>query len=145
VLAGPRPLPRRTALALGVAAIAVAGCDDGDSSDPAGVSTSTPEADPDVALVDSVLDELEGAERLAYAGGFNGLAALHRAHIAALDGEETMLAPGHATKDTVRRNEVRMQRVLARAAMTAESGALAQLFASMAAAGSQRLAPGGFA
>jgi hypothetical protein len=39
----------------------------------------------------------------------------------------------------------RMQRVLARAAMTAQSGALAQLFASMAAAGSQRLAPGGFA
>lgn len=134
--AGPRLVSRRTTLALGAAAIAVSGCDDGDSSDP----QPPPAPDPDVALVDDVLFELAGAERLAYAGGFVDLAALHRAHIEALDGPETQLAPGHATKAAVRRNETRLQRILVHASMTAESGALARLLASMSAALSQVLA-----
>ena len=134
--AGPRLLTRRTTLALGAAAIAVTGCDDGDSPAP----PTPPAPEPDAALVDDVLVELAHAEQLAHAGGFQDLVLLHRAHIEALDGPETALEPGHATKTAVRRAEVRLQRILAHTSATAESGALARLLASMSAAMSQVLA-----
>ncbi|HEY0952789.1 hypothetical protein, partial [Nocardioides sp.] len=65
--AGPR-LARRSAIALvaGPLAglVAVSGCDD-DHPSPAGSPTATSAPDPDVALVDGVLDELGQALRLA--------------------------------------------------------------------------------
>lgn len=136
---GPRLLPRRTALALGVAALAVSGCDDGDSPDPSGAPSSTPETDPDVTLVDAVLADLALAEQLALGAGLSALAALHRAHIEALDGPASGL-PVTTSKKAARRGELRLQRTLVDAAMAAQSGALAQLFASMSAAVGQRLA-----
>jgi hypothetical protein len=140
VPAGPRLLTRRTALSLGAVALAVAGCDDGDSPDPADASSSTAAADPDATLVDQVLVELEGAERVAVAAGFYDLGRMHRAHIEALGGVEPTPSAARATAAAVRRNEVRLHQILVDAAMAAESGALARLLASMSAAVSQRLA-----
>ena len=138
--AGPRLLTRRSALALGAVVLAVSGCDDGDSPDPADLPSTTPEADPDTALVEAVLVDLGRAERVASAAGQPDLAALHRAHIEALDGPEPSTGAQRATDEQVQRNEVRLHQVLTDAAVAAESGALARLFASMAAAVSQRLA-----
>ncbi|MFL6152777.1 MAG: hypothetical protein ACJ72B_10400, partial [Ornithinibacter sp.] len=88
MFAGPRPVARRTTLALGVCGLAaLAGCDD-----PAGESGSAPAptgSDPDSALVRQVLTELDDALHLAVAASVPDLAELHRAHIAALDGEPT--------------------------------------------------------
>ena len=141
VSVGPR-VPRRTALAIATAGlVAVAGCDDGET--PAPAATASP--DPDVALVDGVLTELADAERLATAAGAIELAALHRAHIEALDGTPPTGVPGRtAGSDAVRRREQRLQNHLESAALQAESGALARLLAAMSAAVSQRLS-GGFA
>lgn len=146
--AGPR-LARRTTLALsagvaaGVAAglVAVAGCDDG-TGRRAAAPAATPTPDPDVALVDGVLDELGRALRLASAAGMTGLVTLHRAHIMALDG--TPPAPGPVRRVdavAVRRRERLLQAHLVEAAVAAESGPLARLLASMSAAVAQRLAP----
>lgn len=143
--AGPR-LARRTTLALsagvaaGVAAglVAVAGCDDGTGRRAA----ATPTPDPDVALVEGVLDELGRALRLASAAGMTDLVTLHRAHITALDG--TPPAPGPVRRVdavAVRRREHLLQAHLVEAAVAAESGPLARLLASMSAAVAQRLAP----
>jgi hypothetical protein len=140
VPAGRRLLSRRTTLALGVvgaAGVLVAGCDD-DTDAPA--STPTPAEDPDGDLVDSVLEELSGAYRMTFAGGFPALTAMHAAHIAALEGTPPTPAPGHTTAAAVRRNEQRIQAFLVESAMGADSGALARLLASMSAAVAQRLA-----
>jgi hypothetical protein len=147
VPAGRRLLSRRTTLALGVAGlVVVAGCDDdtdgADGPGGSGVlgSTPTPAADPDGDLVGVVLDELMGAEQLAVAGGFAGLASLHRDHIDALGGTPPT-PPGtrRATADAVRRREKRLQSFLVESAVKAESGALARLLASMSAAVAQHL------
>jgi hypothetical protein len=137
VSVGPR-LHRRSALALAAAgAVAVAGCDD----DPTPTPLATPTADPDVALVDRVLVQLRGAERVARAAGEADLAALHRAHIAALDGTPPTGSPALKTAPgAVGTREKRLQQHLADAALQARSGALARLLASMSAAVSQRLA-----
>lgn len=140
--AGPHLLTRRTALSLGAVALAVSGCDDGDSPDPAGTPSSTPAADPDVALVDAVLVDLDRAEQVATAAGQPDLAALHRAHIDVLEGPTPTPASGHATAKQVRRTELALHQALTDASMTAESGALARLLASMSAAVSQRLSGG---
>ena len=137
--AGPHLLARRTALTLGAVAIAASGCDDGDRSDPAGASSSTPTPDADAALVDAVLADLARAEALALGAGFADLAGLHRAHIEALDGPEPSSPAGRASRESVRRAEQRLQKQLVHASVVAESGALAQLLASMSAAVSQRL------
>lgn len=137
--AGPHLLARRTALTLGAVTIAASGCDDGDSSDPVGAPSSTPAPDPDTVLVESVLADLGRAEALALGAGFADLAGLHRAHIEALDGPEASSPAGRASRESVRRAEQRLQRQLVQASVAAESGALAQLLASMSAAVSQRL------
>lgn len=142
--AGPR-LARRTTLALSVGAavgsVVVAGCDD-DSGVPEGVGpTATPDPDPDVALVERVLDELSAALRHASSAGAAGLVALHRAHIDALDGTPVGSTPGRPVPaGDLRRRERRLQGHLVEAAVAAESGALAGLLASMSAAVAQRLA-----
>ena len=133
---GPR-LPRRAALGLAAAGLAaVAGCDDRPTQAP----PETP--DPDVALVDRVLRELVNAERLAVAAGLHDLGRLHRAHIAALGGDEPTPSAARASAAAVRRKEQRLQHHLAGAAAKAQSGALARLLASMSAAVAQRLAQG---
>jgi hypothetical protein len=138
VSVGSRPLLRRTTLALAAAGglVVVAGCDDGDER-PAPAPSPSPS--PDTALVDRVLIELAGAERVASAAGELELAALHRAHIEALDGTPPTHEPGRtASKDAVDRREQRLQTHLVAAAVAAESGELARLIASMSAAVAQR-------
>ena len=140
--AGPL-LPRRSALAVGLAAgvagtVVLSGCE-GSDLDPRQALTGP--VDPDVALVDDVLADLVRAERIATAGGRLEVAAMHRVHIEALDGEPPSGAPRRAVADdVVRRREQQLQRQLVAASMAAESGALARLLASMSAAVSQRLA-----
>jgi hypothetical protein len=57
-----------------------------------------------------VLTELGGAERLATAAGATELAALHRAHIEALEGTPPTGGPARtAGADAVRRREQRLQ------------------------------------
>jgi hypothetical protein len=164
VSTGARPVRRRTALALaGAGLLAVAGCDGqggsgagatptapvagGASELPGASATSTAEspttpADPDQAVVEDVLAELVGAERLATAAGAVDLALLHRAHIHTLDGAPPApsRAPSGVSTDRLRRREERLHQVLVDAAMAAESGPLARLLASMSAAVSQQLA-----
>jgi hypothetical protein len=138
VSVGSRPLLRRTTLSLAVAGgvVAVAGCDDGDEK-PA--PSATPGPDPDTALVERVLTALAGAERVASAVGELELAALHRAHIEALDGTPPTGEPGRTTsREAVRRREQRLRTRLVDAAVAAESGELARLLASMSAAVAQR-------
>ena len=137
--AGPHLLARRTALTLGAVVIAASGCDDGDRTGPADAPSSTPTPDPDAALVDAVLADLGRAEALALGAGYADLAGLHRAHIEALDGPEPSTPAGRASRESVRRAEQRLQRQLVQASVAADSGALAQLLASMSAAVSQRL------
>lgn len=137
---GPHLLARRTALTLGAVAIVASGCDDGDKTDPGSAPSATPTEDADTALVDAVLADLTHAETVALGGGFADLAALHRAHIEALDGPEAVAGTAVATKEAVRRTEQRLQKKLVQASVAAESGELAQLLASMSAAVAQRLA-----
>ena len=140
--AGPRLVARRTTLVLGAAALAVSGCDNNDTPDPADAPSSTPEADPDAELVDAVLVDLGIAEELATSAGLPDLAAMHRAHIDALEGDPPLdpTTRRRSARAAVPGTEQRLQRRLAAAAVAAESGPLARLFASMSAAVSQRLA-----
>lgn len=140
MLDGPL-LPRRTALVLGAAVVALAGCDGDDSAEPGRVPSATPSVDPDLALVDTVLSGLTRAEQLALGAGLADLAALHRAHIEALDGPPAA-PPAGTSKAAVPRYEQRLHRLLVAAAANAESGALARLLASMSAAVGQQLSAG---
>jgi hypothetical protein len=160
---------RRTALAgtLG-GALALAGCDAQDpSSEPS--ATSTPSAgqaartaterpeDPDAALVDEVVAELDeliaftaAASRRPGAGRRPARAfeRLHRLHREALtDGdaeppEGRFAFQGRDVVQLVTRRETAAQRQLATWAVAAESGPLARLLASMSAAIAQQLAAG---
>ena len=136
---GPR-LQRRTALAVAAAGVVlVGGCDDGGGDS---LPAPTPTPDRDAALVREVLAELADAERLAEAAGLTELSALHRAHIAALDGPEPTPTAARMSPAVAARKERALQQHLAGAAMAARSGALAGLLASMSAAVAQRLAAG---
>lgn len=131
---GPR-LPRRAALALGVVGVVVlAGCDDSDQ-EPA----STPAPDPDEALVESVVAELSVALRAATRAGEGDLARLHRAHLRALDSAPHHGGDARIAELSLREREKALQTGLANASITAQSGELARLLASMSAAVSQQL------
>ncbi|MEP9364529.1 hypothetical protein ABLE68_16300 [Nocardioides sp. CN2-186] len=128
-------LPRRAALALGVAGVALlTGCDN-DDKDPA----ATPSPDPDVALVDGVVAQLSVALRAATRAGNADLVQLHRAHLRALDGSARHGADARVPRVSLREREKVLQAGLANASMAAQSGELARLLASMSAAVSQRL------
>lgn len=115
---------------------------------------STPPEDPDAALVDEVLADLgELAALVAAAATFaplrapmRSLAALHAAHLEALDGDTVagkspgigLSGPAEALR-RVRAAEQQAQRRLADRSVAAESGALARLLASMSAAVAQHL------
>jgi hypothetical protein len=119
---------------------------------PATDPTTDPPADADAALVQQVrgdlidaLGQVEQARRRvpSLRRPLRPLADLHRAHLEALgasghdDGPEVTERPGLTA---VRRRELALQRQLTDAAVRAESGTLAKLLASMAAAVAQHLA-----
>jgi len=162
-----RPLlRRRTAVAGalgGLAATALAGCDNGDdlappkASSPASTpppSSQAPEQTPDEALVDEVLEGLTAALAvLAQARKapllrqpLASLTKAHREHVQVLEGELLEQAPPGPSPDPaamlrlVRRGERDLQAALVDAAGRAESGALARLLASMSASVTQHLA-----
>jgi hypothetical protein len=144
-------LPRRAALVAGAGTVlAAAGCDarsgtssaSSASSGSAGAgasSASTGAANPDEALVRRVVTALQHAERVATGRGSLELAALHRAHLAALDADVPS-GRGLRHGPPVRRTEEQLQATLVAAATAASSGTLARLLASMSAAVGQRLA-----
>jgi hypothetical protein len=124
------------------------------SDAPSGTPAATPSADPDTALVDRVLTELAEVSALVAAAtrfaplraSMRTLAELHAAHRDALDGEPVagrspaaFAGPAEALR-RVRAREQQTQRRLADWALTAESGALARLLASMSAGVAQQLA-----
>ena len=138
--AGPR-LARRTTLAVAAGVVVLSGCDDGDPGDPADpTGSAAATADPDVALVDGVLAELDRAQRIAAAAGADDLVALHAAHLEALGATSTTPLPAPARPRDLARHEQQLQTHLVEAAVAARSGALAALLASMSAAQSQVLA-----
>lgn len=166
--AAPFPLSRRALVTGGLAgaALALAGCDaigdvlDGDDGPgvSGAVTPTAPPADADSDLVASVLTALEAAGALATAVGTTvpGLAALatpfarlHDAHLAELGGSGSAsgsasgaapVVPGGkgAALRRLAQSEARLQDRLVQAAGRAESGALAQVLAAMAAAVAQQ-------
>ena len=135
----PPPVRRRTALVLGTAGLAAltgCGADPADPADPAAPAASAD--DPDGALVDEVIARITAAA--ARAASVPQLAAMHAAHLEALDAEPAASSTTPApTAGELRRVERSLQRQLVDASMRAESGALARLLASMSAAVSQQL------
>jgi hypothetical protein len=114
----------------------------------------TPTEDPDAALVDRVLVELDEVSALVTAAArfprlrasMRTLGELHAAHRDALDGEPVTgrspvaFAGAAEALRRVRAREQQTQRRLAGWAVAAESGALARLLASMSAGVAQQLA-----
>jgi hypothetical protein len=165
---------RRAALGGALATLAaVSACDLAQPADPAGdasgAASPTPSGeaagapsgngsasaeDPDAALVDEVLADLGELAALVAAGSrfaplrapMRALAALHAAHLEALDGEPAgqqspgvrFAGPAEALRQ-VRVREQQAQRRLADWSVAAESGALARLLASMSAGVAQHL------
>ena len=127
---------------------------------PAAEATTSPDARvtgtaADAALVDDVLGELAAATGVVLAAqrgarrlraDLRPLLVLHGEHVRLL-GARLPVDPDDAGRRrdarerlaAVRRREQRLQRVLADAAVAADSGALARLLASMSAAVAQRL------
>ncbi len=131
----------------------MAGCDDAPAPDlpaPSVSSTAAPDADAD--LVDDLIGKIVATAPVVASARrqhrelrqpLRPFVELHRHHLAALDfPEDTKFANTSASVGLaeVRRAEVTLQRHLTEAAVQAESGALAQLLASMAAAVAQHLA-----
>jgi hypothetical protein len=168
VLSPVPSLGRRRVLAggaLGVAGITLtglAGCEAGGPADPDAtgdpVEATDPAVDADGDLSASVATDL--AEAAAYAGAtaaaFSGLAPLadgfrrlHEAHARMLGGSPQVPSPSAPTGPRSRARaelltaEEGLQQRLSHAAVQAGSGALAQTFASMAAAVAQRRADAG--
>lgn len=152
----PLVASRRTTVAAGLAGlVALSGCDlDPGPDEPTSEQTTAPPVDADSELVEQVRTRILaalGAVATVRSEGrklrqtLRPLADLHGAHLAALDSEgldEDLLhlgepGPGLAR---VRAAETTLQRQLTTAAIRAESGALAKLLASMAAAVAQHLA-----
>jgi len=133
-------LPRRATLVAGAGTVlAVAGCDDTRGTPRAVSPVSSASSAPDAVLVERVVTALQRAERVAAGHGSLELAALHRAHLEALDAD---VAGGRAPRHgpPVRRTEQHLHAALVAAAEGAASGTLARLLASMSAAVGQRLA-----
>jgi hypothetical protein len=141
-------------MAAGLAGLlAVTGCDTDPRSDgPGSQLTTAPPVDADSDLADEVLQRISEAASVVAAGRrqdralrrkLGPLAELHGAHAQALGYSEpwsfSKSSPGR-TLVQVRAAETKLQRQLTDAAVRAESGALAKLLASMAAAVAQHLA-----
>lgn len=142
--------------------VAAAGCQaessldtpDGTGTSPSAGDGEGPAPDPDLQLVRRVVDDLTGT--LALVGGAararRPLTAemtpwrdLHVAHLEALEAPtrtrpSRVRGPVPELRARVRRQEALLQRGLADAAVSARSGALASLLATMSAAVAQQLA-----
>lgn len=140
-------------MAAGLAGLlALAGCDgDSVSSGPGQEQTTAPPVDADADLVEHVLQLITQTATVVAEGqrqdrglrrDLRPLAELHGAHSRALGGDATGISARRRgrTLAQVRAAEARLQRQLTDAAVRAESGALAKLLASMAAAVAQHLA-----
>lgn len=145
---------RRAVLACGAGAL-VAGTAACGSADGPGVPgpADEPASDADSDLVERVTDDLAEAAALAAATGrafpslrplTGPLASLHRAHGTELGGlpdpatRSRPDGPASRARAALLAAEERLQRRLVQASVAAESGALAQTLASMAAAVAQR-------
>ena len=147
----PQPVTsRRTAMGGALAGlVVVTGCD----ADPGPVetpraATSAPPVDADAELVDQVAESIATASAVVAAArqqspklrrSLRPLQRLHTEHLAVLDAGAGPAGSPPVARD-VRAAETTLQRQLADAAVRAESGALAKLLASMAAAVAQQLA-----
>lgn len=149
---------RRAVLAAGAGAVLLAGCGARESDAGASADPTAPPVDADSDLVEEVVGQLEAAAATATATGreyaalrplARRLEGLHRSHLEEL-GRDPRSTPGRVPRLPVAdarvrllRAEERLQQRLVVAAVEAESGALAQVFASMAAAvAQQRVAAG---
>ncbi len=146
----PQPVTsRRTAMGGALAGLVVAsGCD----ADPAPAEgrraePTAPPVDADAELVDQVAEHIAKASAAVAAArkessqlrrSLRPLQRLHAEHLAVLEVRAEPDAGQPAARD-VRAAETALQRQLADAAVRAESGALAQLLASMSAAVAQQL------
>lgn len=146
---------RRSVVLTGAGGLLLAGCDldlgsDGEAA-PGSASTTSPPTSADQRLVDQVGAQINTASaalavRITDAGLTRKVADLRTVHARHLELLEiTGTGPGAGTAQVrrpaahVRQVETRLQRQLVDAAVAAESGTLAKLFASMSAALSQRL------
>ena len=155
---------RRTALGVALGAlVATTACDVDDlgprsepapSGGAAGGPTEPP-ADADEVLVEEVVADLMAMHASAQLTtqapdvrrAINGFAALHLAHLEALEAPlaDAPTGPPSRTRSrsealrALRRHELKHQRRLEDACLAATSGSLARLFASMSAAVAQRL------
>jgi hypothetical protein len=159
----PSPAPRASRRTLltggtvaGAALLAVAGCGDirADGDGAAADDPSAPSVNADSELVETVGGQLARALGLAAATAASvpqvrqlarGLVALHRTHLSELGQPDSVeggrvTGTAEAARARLLRSEEKLQQQLVRAALDAESGALAQVFASMAAAVAQERA-----
>lgn len=140
--------------AFGAGAVLVAGCGERSSDGAAGAARpSEPAVDADSDLVERMGGEIGAVLLTARATArrhkslrtvAQPFVVLHLAHLEDLDATAgdggTAPATPAAARAALLRAEEKLQRSLVRAALKAESGALAQVFASMAAAIAQRRA-----
>ena len=152
----PAPcVSRRTTLGgalVGVAALA--GCDLGGSGPASSPDQPAGSADPDAELLEAVKDDIVATSALVAAVGrrhdslrraLAGLARVHEAHLEVLGSREPTGERPPRTRSAadalalLRRRELRQQRLLADNALSARSGRLARLLASMSAAIAQQL------
>lgn len=155
-LAPASRVSRRTTLGgalVGVAALA--GCDLGGSEPASSPTPPAGSADPDTELVEAVVDDIVATSLLVDALGrrhgslrlpLAELARVHEAHLEVLGSREPTGERPPRTRTAaealalLRKRELRHQRVLADHALSARSGRLARLLASMSAAIAQQLA-----
>ncbi len=136
----------------------LAGCDlDPPAAAPSSSPSPTTAADPDTALVDAVIAELDELEALVtvaaerrplLAPGLAPFAVLHRAHrevLPARDAEPQLSRVSGTPREVaerIRLRELQAQARLADWSVAAESGTLARLLASMSAGIAAHLAAG---
>jgi hypothetical protein len=126
----------------------VTGCDgEARSGEPRSEQTTAPPVDADAELVDLVSERITTAWAVVSSARKQGpeprrslrpLQRLHEAHLSVL--EKTPRTGTQPVARDVRAAETTLQRQLTDAAVRAESGALAKVLASMAAAVAQQLA-----
>jgi hypothetical protein len=149
------PISRRTTLGgalVGVAALA--GCDLGGSGPASSPTPPAGSADPDAELVEAVKDDIVATSVLVDALGrrhgslrrpLAELARVHEAHLEVLGSREPTGERPPRTRSAaealalLRKRELRHQRLLADHALSARSGRLARVLASMSAAIAQQL------
>lgn len=147
------PLARRGLLLGGVGAVAAlaAGCGTKDAGAGAANEPTSPAVGADSDLVERVVGEIRTALGTASAtarrhralrGLARPFAALHRTHLDRLEADAEAEGSAPADEASARaallRAEERLQRGLVGAAVEAQSGALAQVFAAMAAGVAQQ-------